>query len=1453
MAFKKDTKVKTNFTKITVSLASPEEIKENSYGEVTKPETINYRTYKPERDGLFCERIFGPTKDYECACGKYKRIRYKGIVCDRCGVEVTEKKVRRERSGHIELVVPVAHIWYFRSLPNKIGYLLGLPTKSLDAVIYYEKYIVIQPGVVAGMKDAEGVGDLNGSHALDLLSEEEYLDIIDNKLDPNNDLLDDTDPNKFVAKMGAEAVLDLLHRLAEADDKGLTGLDRLSYELRDRANNDTSMMRKTEALKRLQVVEAFRSSMDVNRPEWMMMKIIPVIPPELRPLVPLDGGRFATSDLNDLYRRVIIRNNRLKRLIEIKAPEVILRNEKRMLQEAVDSLFDNSRKASAVKSESNRPLKSLSDSLKGKQGRFRQNLLGKRVDYSARSVIVVGPELKMGECGLPKLMAAELYKPFIIRKLIERGIVKTVKSAKKIVDRRESVIWDILENVMKGHPVLLNRAPTLHRLSVMAFQPKLIEGKALQLHPLACTPFNADFDGDQMAVHLPLSNEAVLEAQVLMLQSHNILNPANGAPVTVPSQDMVLGLYYITKIRPGAKGEGLSFYGPEEAIVAFNEKRCDEHALVKCLVNDVVDGKPVKHIVETTPGRIIVNQIIPEELGFFNGIISKKSLRNLISAVIKTVGMARACTFLDGIKNLGYRMSYLAGLSFNLDDIIVPAEKPAIVKKGQDEVDEITANFDMGLITDKERYNQVIDAWTHVNDNLKKAVMKHMTEADQGFNAVFMMLDSGARGSADQIAQLAGMRGLMAKPQKAGAEGNSIIENPILNNLKEGMSVQEYFIASHGARKGLADTAMKTADAGYLTRRLVDVSHDVIITEDDCGTLRGLECRALKDGDEVISTLAERILGRVSVHDVINPHTNEVICQAGEEITEDLAKAIEDAGVEMVEIRSVLTCESKKGVCRKCYGRNLATSKMVQLGEAVGVIAAQAIGEPGTQLTLRTFHSGGVAENATANASIKSKYDARLKFDGLRTVPFVDKSGDTEVNCEMVVSRLAEVQFIDINTGIVLATMNVPYGSSLFFKNDDKVKKGDIVCRWDPFNAVIVSEYAGKLRFHNVVEGVTYKTETDETSGMTECIIIESKDHNTVPTVDIEDENGNVLGTYNFPVGGHIANIEDGQSIPTGETLVRIPRSVFSAGGITGGLPRVQELFEARNPSTPAVVSEIDGEVTMGKLKRGNREIIITSKTGEQRKYLVPLSRQILVQEHDAVRAGTALSDGEITPSDILAIEGPTAVQEYIVNEVQNVYRLQGVKINDKHFEIIVRQMMRKVRIDDPGDTIFLEQELIDKLDFSDENDHIWGKKVVTDAGDSETLVKGQIVSARKLRDENSSLKRRDLRPVQVRDAVPATSTQVLQGITRAALGTKSFMSAASFQETTKVLCEAAIRGKVDRLEGMKENVICGHLIPAGTGMRQWDKLIVGSKEEYERMEANKKNVLDFADQVPAE
>ena len=1421
MAFKKDNKTKSNFTKITIGLASPEDILESSFGEVTKPETINYRTYKPERDGLFCERIFGPTKDYECACGKYKRIRYKGIVCDRCGVEVTEKKVRRERAGHIELVVPVAHIWYFRSLPNKIGYLLGLPTKKLDAVIYYERYIVIQPGVMAGKKDAEG-NDAPGANKFDLLSEEEYNEIVDNQISQDNDYLDDNDPNKFIAKMGAEAIYELLTQL---------DLDSLSYELRDRANTDSSVQRKNEALKRLQVVEAFRQSVEkgINRPEWMIMKIIPVTPPELRPLVPLDGGRFATSDLNDLYRRVIIRNNRLKRLMEIHAPEVILRNEKRMLQEAVDSLFDNSRKSSAVKSDSNRPLKS------------------KRVDYSARSVIVVGPELKMGECGLPKLMAAELYKPFIIRKLIERGIVKTVKSAKKIVDRREPVIWDILENVMKGHPVLLNRAPTLHRLGIQAFQPKLIEGKAIQLHPLACTAFNADFDGDQMAVHLPLSNEAILEAQLLMLQSHNILNPANGAPITVPSQDMVLGLYYISKIRPGAKGEGLSFYGPEEAIIAHNEGKCDLHAQVKVVVDDRDEnGNKYKHAVETSVGRVIVNGIIPEQVGFVNKVISKKSLRDIIAAVIKNVGFAEACEFLDGIKNLGYRMAYEAGLSFNLDDIIIPKEKAELIAKGNEEVRAITDNYNMGFITDNERYNQVIDTWTHVNNDIGNILLKQMTEADQGFNAVFMMLDSGARGSKDQIKQLSGIRGLMAKPQKAGAEGHQIIENPILSNFKEGMSVLEYFISTHGARKGLADTAMKTADAGYLTRRLVDVSHDVIITEEDCGTLRGLVCTALKNGDEIISSLSERILGRVSVHDIINPRTGDIIIEAGEEITEPIAEAIEKAEIESVEIRSVLTCESKKGVCRKCYGRNLATRRMVQKGEAVGVIAAQAIGEPGTQLTLRTFHAGGVAANAAANASIVCKYEqARIEMEEVRTVPY-DEDGR---ECEMVVSRLGEMRFVDPNTKIVLSTVNVPYGSSLYYKNNDVVKKGEKIAQWDPFNAVIVSEYAGTLKFNDVVEGGTFRAETDETTGLTEKIITESKDKSKVPTCDIIGADGEKIGTYNFPVGGHVV-VEDGQTVKTGETLVKIPRAAAKGGDITAGLPRVTELFEARNPSNPAVVSEIDGEVTMGKVKRGNREIIVTSKTGEQRKYLVSLSKQILVQEHDAVRAGTPLSDGAITPGDILAIKGPTAVQEYIVNEVQDVYRLQGIKINDKHFEIIVRQMMRKVQINDPGDTSFLEQEIVDKLDFAEENDRIWGKKVVTDAGASENLKAGQIVTARRLRDENSMLKRRDLKLVQVRDAVPATSTQILQGITRAALQTKSFMSAASFQETTKVLNEAAIRGKQDFLEGMKENVICGHLIPAGTGLREFDKIIVGSKEEYERMQANRKNVLDFAEEA---
>ena len=1412
MAFKKENKIKNGFSKISIGLASPEEILEKSSGEVLKPETINYRTYKPERDGLFCERIFGPVKDYECHCGKYKRIRYKGIVCDRCGVEVTEKKVRRERVGHIKLEVPVAHIWYFRSLPNKIGYLLGLPSKKLDAVIYYERYVVIQPGA------AEDVAEL------DLLTEEEYFDIVD-KLPKENALLEDSDPNKFIAKMGAEAVYDLLTRL---------DLDELSYKLRHQANTDGSQQRKAEALKRLQVVESFRASKGRNKPEWMILQAVPVIPPELRPLVPLDGGRFATSDLNDLYRRVIIRNNRLKRLVEIKAPEVILRNEKRMLQEAVDSLLDNSRKSSAVKTDANRPLKSLSDSLKGKAGRFRQNLLGKRVDYSARSVIVVGPELKMHECGIPKYMAAELYKPFVIRKLIERGIVKTVKSAKKIVDRKEPVVWDILEHVMKGHPVLLNRAPTLHRLGIQAFQPKMIEGKAIQLHPLACTAFNADFDGDQMAVHLPLGNEAILEAQMLMLGAHNILNPANGSPITVPSQDMVLGLYYITKLRLGDKGEGYKFYGPEEARIAYNEGRVTLHAPVSVIVDDVDEqGNPIRHLVEqTSVGRILVNEFVPKEIGYVNTILSKKSLRDIISRVIKKCGIPRSARFLDDIKNLGYQMAFKGGLSFNLGDVIIPAEKEEMVQKGYEQVQEVMNNYSMGFITNNERYNQIIDIWTHVNSSLANTLMKQLSADQQGFNPVYMMLDSGARGSKDQIRQLSGMRGLMAKPQKSGAEGGQIIENPILANFKEGLSVLEYFISTHGARKGLADTALKTADAGYLTRRLVDVAHDVIIREEDCGTLRGLVCTEIKNNDEVVASLGERILGRVSVHDVIDPTTGEIIVAAGEEINDEAADRINASPIESVEIRSVLTCESKSGVCAKCYGRNLSNLRMVQKGEAVGVIAAQSIGEPGTQLTLRTFHVGGVASNIAAVSTVTSRYEGVLEIDELRTVT-TEEVGPEGKPVEVVIGRLAEMRILDPKTRMMLTSSTIPYGSKLYFSSGDNVKKGDVICEWDPFNAVIVSEVAGSIKFANLVENVTYRVEADEQTGLREKIVIESRDRTKVPEANIVDASGEIVKTYALPVGAHLMVDEDATLKP-GEIFVKIPRAAGNAGDITGGLPRVTELFEARNPSNPAIVSEIDGEVNFGKVKRGNREISVTSKLGEVKKYLVPLSKQILVQENDYVRAGTPLSDGAITPDDILNIMGPTAVQEYIVNEVQDVYRMQGVKINDKHFEVIVRQMMRKVNIIDPGDTNFLEQQVVDKRDFMDENDRIWGKKVVIDAGDSENVKPGMIITARRLRDENSALKRRDLKLITVREAVPATSEQILQGITRAALQTSSFMSAASFQETTKVLNEAAIHGKTDTLEGMKENVICGHLIPAGTGLREYERLVVTSKDDIE-------------------
>ena len=1421
------------FNKIAIGLASPEVILGKSRGEVLKPETINYRTHKPERDGLFCERIFGPVKDYECACGKYKRIRYKGIVCDRCGVEVTEKKVRRDRVGHINLVVPVAHIWYFRSLPNKIGYLLGLPSKKLDMIIYYERYVVIQPGIA---KNAEG----EAVKKMEFLTEEEYLNIME-QLPAENQFLEDTDPNKFIAKMGAECLIDLLARI---------NLDELSYKLRHKANNETSKQRKTEALKRLQVVEAFREANErqENNPEWMIMKVIPVIPPELRPLVPLDGGRFATSDLNDLYRRVIIRNNRLKRLVEIKAPEVILRNEKRMLQESVDSLFDNTRKSSAVKTDSNRPLKSLSDSLKGKQGRFRQNLLGKRVDYSARSVIVVGPELKLFECGLPKGMAAELYKPFVIRKLIERGIVKTVKSAKKIIDRKEPVVWDILENVLKGHPVLLNRAPTLHRLGIQAFQPKLIEGKAIQLHPLVCTAFNADFDGDQMAVHLPLGPEAILEAQLLMLASHNILNPANGSPITVPSQDMVLGLYYMTKARKSTpqapiKGEGLIFYSVEEVHIAYNEKRVDLNAMIKIRAKDFNDqGALVYQIIDTTVGRVLFNEVVPEQAGFINEILTKKNLREIIGRILKVTSVPETAEFLDKIKEMGYGFAFKGGLSFSLGDIIIPEEKKTMIEEANKQVGVIMGNYNMGLITNNERYNQVIDVWTSTNAMLTELTMKRISEDQQGFNSVYMMLDSGARGSKEQIRQLTGMRGLMAKPKKSNVGGGEIIENPILSNFKEGLSILEYFISTHGARKGLADTALKTADAGYLTRRLVDVSQDVIIKHEDCNTLRGIEVSALKKNEEIVESLGERILGRVALHELRHPNTDEVLIEAGVQFTEDIVAKIEAAPIETIEVRSPLTCQANDGICAKCYGRNLATSKMVQKGEAVGVVAAQSIGEPGTQLTLRTFHVGGVAGNISEENALIARFDGIAEIEDLKTVKGADAEGNAS---EIVISRTAEIKVLDPKTKIVLSSKNIPYGSTLNIKNGAKISKGDVICQWDPFNGVIVSEFSGKIEFENIEQGLTYQVEIDEQTGFQEKVISESRNKKMIPTLLIVDSKGNTLRSYNLPVGAHLI-VNEGDKIKEGKILVKIPRKSAKSGDITGGLPRVTELFEARNPSNPAVVSEIDGVISFGKIKRGNREIIVESKFGDVKKYLVKLSNQILVQENDFVKAGMPLSDGSITPSDILNIKGPSAVQQYLVNEIQEVYRLQGVKINDKHFEVVVRQMMRKVKIEDPGDTIFLEGQSVFKNDFIEENDNIYGKKIVEDAGDSENLKLGQMVTARQLRDENSLLKREDKKLVVARDAASATATPEIQGITRASLQTKSFISAASFQETTKVLNEAAVNGKWDELNGLKENVIVGHKIPAGTGLREYNDVIVGSKDEYNSLLIDQKEEVNL-------
>ena len=1484
MAFKQESQLKNDFKSITISLASPESIKKRSFGEVTKPETVNYRTYKPERDGLFCERIFGPTRDWECHCGKYKRIRYKGIVCDRCGVEVTEKKVRRERMGHIELTVPVAHIWFFRTLPNKIGTLLDIPSKKLNQVIYYEKYIVIQPG--------KALLNEVPVQKFDLLTEEELYSIKDN-LPQDNDQLDDTNPDKFIASMGAEALYVLLKEL---------DLDKLSYELRDRASKESSNQRKQDALKRLNIVESFRDSrrrmlergMD-NRPEWMILNIIPVIPPDLRPLVPLDGGRFATSDINELYRRVIIRNNRLKRLLEIKAPEVIMRNEKRMLQESVDSLFDNSRKVSSVKSDSNRSLKSLSDSLKGKQGRFRQNLLGKRVDYSGRSVIVVGPELKMHECGLPKDMASELFKPFIIRKMLERGLVKTVKSAKKIVDRKDPIVWEILENILKGHPILLNRAPTLHRLGIQAFQPKLVEGKAIRLHPLVCTGFNADFDGDQMAVHVPLGNAAILEAQLLMLSTHNILNPANGAPITVPSQDMVLGLYYMTKPRHTTDtevvhGEGQRFYSPEEVIIAYNEKRVSLNACISVRLNkfkgrdeyefvhtdrsfselikdrdgnilydrncendeeraqrcrtefEILRGKEGFPIVDkdghyiktdrlrTTVGRVIYNQVVPEAYGFINQVMGKKSLRDIIGDLFTVCGNAVTANFLDDIKSMGYRMAFKGGLSFNLGDVIIPAEKEQMIAHANEEVEEVMAQYAMGLITNNERYNHVIDIWTNTNNQLTETLMKRLKADNQGFNPIYMMYDSGARGSKEQIRQLSGMRGLMAKPQKAGASGNEIIENPIISNFKEGLSVLEYFISTHGARKGLADTALKTADAGYLTRRLVDVAHDVIITEEDCGTLRGLPTTALKKGEDIVQSLSEKILGRTTVHDIYDPQTDELIVAAGGELTEDICRRIEEAHIEEVEIRSVLTCEAKHGVCAKCYGRNLATGQMVQKGEAVGVIAAQAIGEPGTQLTLRTFHVGGVAGgNIGTTSSIEAHHEGRLEIDELRAIPYTDSQGESY---NLVMGRSAEMRIVDPKTDVTLFSALLPYGSKLFKLAGEEIHRGDLIAEWDPYNVVIMSDVAGKVSFENVIENVTYRVESDAQTGLQDKVIVESRQRTKNPTLNIVDNEGNILKVYDLPVGAHIG-VDNGQELHAGDVMVKIPRSFGKAGDITGGLPRVTELFEARNPSDPAIVAEIDGIVSIAKkLKRNNREITITSRTGEQRSYLISTSKQILAQDQDYVKAGTPLCEGAITPADILAVKGPMKVQEYIVNEVQEVYRLQGVKINDKHFEVIVRQMMRKVEIEDPGDTRFLEGELVNKIDFHETNDEIFGMKVIEDKGDSENVENGQIITARKLRDENSILRRQDKKLITAREARPATAKQILQGITRASLQTKSFISAASFQETTKVLTEAAINAKQDFLEGMKENVIVGHLIPAGTGLREYQDLVVGDKNK---------------------
>ncbi len=1384
---------------ITISLASPDEILSRSYGEVTKPETINYRSFRPEKDGLFCEKIFGPTRDWECFCGKYKRIRYKGIICDRCGVEVTQKSVRRERMGHIGLAVPVVHIWFFRAQPSKIGNIIGVSLKELEKIIYYESYVVINPGPT-------------GLSRLDLISEDQYFEVM-NSLPQGNEKLDDDDPKKFVAKIGGDAVKEILKN---------TDVEKLSKELRDQLKVETSQQKKADLLKRLRVLEAFKEyeGKIANRPEWMVLSYIPVIPPELRPLVPLEGGRFATSDLNDLYRRVIIRNNRLKRLIDIKAPEVILRNEKRMLQEAVDALFDNSRRGSAVRSDSNRPLKSLSDMLKGKQGRFRQNLLGKRVDYSGRSVIVVGPELKLHQCGLPKDMAVELFKPFIIKKLIERGHNKTVKSARKVVDRKDPLIWDILAKIIEGHPILLNRAPTLHRLGIQAFQPILIDGRAIQLHPMVCTAFNADFDGDQMAVHVPLSFEAQLEASLLMLSSHNILSPQNGSPIVVPTQDIVLGCYYLTKYKEGEKGEGMTFGSAEEVIIAYNSRVIGLHAKIKVRI----DG----NFIETTVGRVIFNQIVPKEMGFFNQLLIKKTFGGFIGKMFIKLGNKVTSKFLDDLKDIGFRYSTAGGLSVSYADMIIPEEKVSLISKANKKVEAILNEHEQGVITDAERYNKIIDVWTHTTNDVARALMEKIRGHNHGFNSLHMMVDSGARGSQEQVRQLAGMRGLMMKPQKSlSGQAGEIIENPIVANFKEGLTVLEYFISTHGARKGLADTALKTADAGYLTRRLVDVSQDVIISEIDCGTILGIEVTAIKDVEQEREPLGERITGRTAQEDVYDPKTDELIIEAGDIITEEIADRIEDSSIESVYIRTVLTCESKRGVCAKCYGRNLTTGKIVEIGEAVGIVAAQSIGEPGTQLTLRTFHLGGTSSRIASQSQVESTSEGIVKYE---RISFVEKS-DFLGTVKVVTGRRGVLGVYDENNRQI-KKYDVPYGSEIVVNDGQAVKKRTPLYNHDPYNAVILSDIPGRVRFVDLIEGATLQQVTDEQTGHVQKVVIESKDKTLTPSIAIENEDG-TKKSFNIPTRAYLS-VDEGESVVAGTILAKISKQATKSRDITGGLPRVTELFEARSPQESSIVSEIEGLVKFGARKKGSREIFVTAPDGsDEKKYNVPLGKHILVQEADEIPAGEKITDGPINPHDILKIKGTSAVQEYLVNEIQDVYRLQGVKINDKHIEVIVRQMLQKIRIVSPGDTRFLEEDIVDRNEFIEENNKIMSLAFIEDKGDSK-YKDAQLIAKNKLREVNADLTKKSKKTIVARDAEPATFEHILLGITQAALSTESFISAASFQETTKVLANAATEAKVDHLLGLKENVVMGHLIPAGTGLKKYKNVILETEEVVE-------------------